>query len=216
MARTKPASSVWSWASLRVAVGQLVQVACGAIGRRVHLPPAPGEFRRVPFRRVGREAFNVPTRALGDELRHARGAMRGQSAPHDHDGASKLSQQSPQEVDRLRSFDRLAMQPPRKPQPTPTRADGDRSDRREAPVRTEPMAQDRREAGRGPGATQQRTLQNAGFVDENQVGVQPRRFFLMRGQSRRTQFSIASSSRSIARRAGFCGVKPKLRNNRGR
>ncbi len=142
--------------------------------------------------------------------------MHRQSIPDQHDRTAKMPQQLPQEVERLRLLDRLTMQLPEKLQPTPTGADRDRADRREMLVRAEPAVKHRREAGRRPGATHQRIQQNAGFIGENEVRPKPRRLFLMRGQSLRTQVSIASSSRSTARRVGFCGVKPKLRNNRGR
>ena len=195
---------------------QTIKVVCTTIGQWVHLHPGPSIFQRIQLRSVGRKIFDVQSRALGDEPRHGCGTVHGKTIPHEYDGASQMPQQLPQEVDRLRSFDRLAVQLPGKAQLMAARADRDRSHRREMFVRTEPVPQHRRDAGDRPGATQQRIQQNAGFVAENEVRREPCRLFLMRGQSLRTQFSISSSSRSTARRVDFCGVKPKLRNNRGR
>lgn len=50
--------------------------------------------------------------------------------------------------------------------------------------------------------------QEARFVGKDDVGAQPSGVFFMRGQSARFQRSISSSSRSSARRSGFCGVHP--------
>lgn len=54
-----------------------------------------------------------------------------------------------------------------------------------------------------PGLPEGRNQQESRLVDENEVGTQPRSVFFRRGQSLRFQRSIASSSRSRARRSGF-------------
>ena len=53
-----------------------------------------------------------------------------------------------------------------------------------------------------------------GFVNEDQPGFQARGVFFTWGQSDLTQVAIAVSSRSRARRVGFCGLQPKARIKR--
>lgn len=65
-----------------------------------------------------------------------------------------------------------------------------------------------------PAAPYQGRHQESGFVDEHQIRFQARSVFFTFGQSSRTQRWISSSSRSIARRAGFWGLKPKPCNKR--
>jgi hypothetical protein len=66
-----------------------------------------------------------------------------------------------------------------------------------------PMAQDRGLAPRGPGLDHVGDQQEPGFVDEDEVGTQPRSVFFTRGQSFCFQRVMACSSRSRARRSGF-------------
>jgi len=54
----------------------------------------------------------------------------------------------------------------------------------------------------------------AGFVQENEAGSQAGGFFLTRGHSCLTQRWTSASSRSTARRCGFCGLQPRSRRRR--
>lgn len=56
------------------------------------------------------------------------------------------------------------------------------------------------------GAADEGREEDAGLVDQNDMGFLASPFFRMRGQSRATQRSIRSWSRSRARFCGFCGV----------
>jgi len=66
-----------------------------------------------------------------------------------------------------------------------------------------PRAQDRSLAPRSPGLDYVGDQQEPGFVDEDEVGAQPRGLFFTRAQSFCFQRSMACSSRSSARRSGF-------------
>lgn len=79
---------------------------------------------------------------------------------------------------------------------------------------TPPLIKDRSLPSRCPGATHQRCQEQSALVEEDQVSVQPPRFFLMRGQSAFAQRRMACSSRSRARRSGFWGLQPIARSNR--
>ena len=59
-----------------------------------------------------------------------------------------------------------------------------------------------------PGSADQRRQQEAALVDKDDVGLQSAGFFKMSGHSTRTQRRMAFSSRSRARRSGFCGLHP--------
>jgi hypothetical protein len=71
------------------------------------------------------------------------------------------------------------------------------------------MAVKRRLAAGAPGLAHGRDQQEARFVEEKQMGSQPCGVFFTRGQSVRFQRSMASSSRSRARRSGFWWLHPR-------
>ena len=81
-------------------------------------------------------------------------------------------------------------------------------------ARSPALIQDRSLAAGCPTTPHERGKQQAALVDEYQRGVQAPRFFLMRGQSTFTHRWIAASSRSRARRSGFCGLQPSVRSTR--
>jgi len=195
-------------------IDQLVEIMGAAVGQRVHLQPTPCVFDRIQFGSVGRKVFDLQPRVFGGITPNACRAMHRQTIPNKHDWAFQVTQQLPQPAECLRLLDRLAVKLPGKTEATPSRADRKSGNCREVFVRAEPLMNDRREAGSRPGATHQGTQQNAAFVREDEVRPEPRRLFLMCGQSLRIQVSMAASSRSSARRVGFCGVKPRLRSSR--
>ena len=88
------------------------------------------------------------------------------------------------------------------------RADGNSGDRRDPIVAVE-VAVNRRLAARAPGLAHRGDQQKARFVEEEQMGPQPRGVFFRRGHTARFQRAMASSSRSRARRSGFWGLHPR-------
>ena len=66
-----------------------------------------------------------------------------------------------------------------------------------------------RYATRRPGSTVHRLQSEPGFIDKNNAGTLPSRFFLMRGQSCFRHRATASGSCSRATCLGFCGLKPR-------
>ena len=89
----------------------------------------------------------------------------------------------------------------------PFRADGNTGDSRD-PVMTVPMKHDRCLSHRTPGLTDRRDQEEARFVDKDEMGFQPCGVFFTRGQTDRFHSSIATSSRSTARRSGFWWLHP--------
>ncbi len=63
---------------------------------------------------------------------------------------------------------------------------------------------------RGPGPEEVRDQEEPGFVNEDDVGAQPCGVFFTRDQVFCFQSSMATSSRSTARRSGFCGLQPSV------
>lgn len=61
---------------------------------------------------------------------------------------------------------------------------------------------------RRPGSPNQRRHEQPTLVEKDQMGSELQGFFLMAGHSILTHRRIAFSSRSMARRSGFWGLKP--------
>src|SRR6266700_3092877 len=95
-----------------------------------------------------------------------------------------------------------------------TRRHGQRAHTRDLLTGPAALIEDGGLAARSPGATHQRGHQKAGFIEENQMRLQPAGFFLMRGHSFLTQRWISRSLRSTARRSGFWGLQSRARNKR--
>lgn len=66
-----------------------------------------------------------------------------------------------------------------------------------------PEPQERRLPPGGPGLADTGDQEEARFVEEDEVGAQPRGVFFTRGHSRRFQWAMRASSRSSARASGF-------------
>jgi hypothetical protein len=86
-------------------------------------------------------------------------------------------------------------------------ADGDAREGRDAVVRV-PVPDDRRLPHRPPRLPDRRDQEEAGFVDEDEVGPQPRGVFFTRGQPECFHAAMAASSRSRARRSGVWWLQP--------
>ena len=67
---------------------------------------------------------------------------------------------------------------------------------------------------RRPGAAHVRGHEKAALIEKDEARLQPSGVFFTLGHSSRTQPRIAASSRSRARRSGFCGLKPSEQRRR--
>lgn len=168
----------------------------------------PDSFIRVELGGIARETVEVEPGIA--RLQGAEGFAavdRAVVPDHDH-GAAKMAEQVPQEGADLRLSD--VVEPQREVQSIASasgthREAGDDGD----PIATLAMAKQGRVAPRRPGTTYARDQEEPRFVDEDEVGPQPRGFFLMCGQVARFQRAIRFSSRSSARRSGFCTLHPR-------
>ena len=189
-------------------VGKQVEVQAGAIGERVELEIAPEVFDRIEFGRVRRQQFRAQTRMFADEVLHLTGAVSRQSIPDEYCRGAQLPIELAQKLDDERRIDVSRVQPEIKMHGVACWRDAQCPDDGDLLVQAVALPEHGRAAARTPAAAHQRRHQQPGFVDEHQPGFQVRSVFFTRGQSTLTQRRMASSSRSMARRVGFCGLQP--------
>lgn len=179
----------------------------GAPVRQLGFGAGPHAFIGIEVRCVAREIRQAEARMLLEEGPHDRPAVNVAVVPDDDDRSSEMSQEITQERTGVRRAEILAVQLEVEPAPPPCGTERQPGDHRDAVVFL-PMAQDGSLAARRPGAPHGWNQEEARFVDEDEVGAQPRGVFFTRGHSRAVHSAIAASSRWRARRSGFCGVQP--------
>lgn len=195
----------------------------GEVGQRIGLQVAPDHFHWVELRSVGRKQDRVEAggslEILGDSPTPMNPGCGFRGSPQavpdqDHRGMD-LPAQLAKEVDDLGCGDvGLGTEPEVQLDliagggHTQSSKDGDFL------VGARALRQKRSVAAGRPASSNQGGHQKAGFVEENQAGSQAGGFFLARGHSCLTQRWISASSRSTARRCGFCGLQPRLRRRR--
>ena len=130
------------------------------------------------------------------------------SVPEEEHVTSEVTEQVAQEEANLRLLDVLQVHLKVEVRATPHGADRDRGDDRDS-IAAIDVADDWRPTQRGPCLRDRRRQEEARFVGEDEVGTQPRDFFLMRGHVSRFHCSMRSSLRSSARRSGFCTLQPR-------
>lgn len=184
-----------------------VEVVRSAVGEAV-LAVTPDSFGGIEFRGVGGKGLEVETRVAPAESANGLAFVLAGLIPDDDHGAPQVSEEVTEEEGDIDLSNVLGLDPKVQTEATPDRAHRDGGDHRELipPVH---VAQDRGLPARGPGALDRRKQEKARFVKENQVRPQLRGVFFTRGQRYRFQRSTASSSRSTARRSGFCTLKPR-------
>ena len=189
--------------------GEIFNLKCRPVRQGIHFQIAPDVLDRVEFRRVGRQEEGMQLIGTFEKAPRTFGAVGVEAIPEQHARALQFLVQMPEEAHHLPGAD-LGVGMETKIEPHVITA-GRHTERRQGgylPEVTTPLKQHRSLAPRLPAATHQRFHQQAAFVEENQPGVQPVRFFLSAGQVCLIHCRIPSSSRSTARRAGFCGLQP--------
>src|SRR5574341_661683 len=177
------------------------------------LRQCPAPFVRVQLRGVGGEPLEVQAGELG-----AQGADEGTlvdlaAVPQHDDGAPEMAQELPEKAAHLRRMEVLVVELEVEAEALAPRADRQAGDDRDAVVAL-PVAEQGSLAGGGPGPAHAGDEQEPGLVYEDEVGAQPRGVFFTRGHSARFHRAMAASSRSRARRSGFCGVQPRAWRSR--
>jgi len=189
---------------------ELLDIVRSAVGQRM-FGMVPGSLNRVELRGVGGQALQMQARvacAQGRQVGFRAGCVDGRAVPDHDDLSAKMLEQVPEKVVDLLVRDILRMQTEVETQAPALGADRQSADDGYACV-VVPVTHDRGLSDGCPGAPDGRDQHEAGFVDEDDVGTQPRSVFFTRGQSRRFHCSMRFSSRSMARRSGFWQLKPR-------
>jgi len=188
---------------------EVVSIGGPQVGQGIALEVAPDKLRGVEFRRISREEELEDSVGSLEKPGDALGAMRLGPIPHDDERLLKLAHEATQEAQDPRGRDvGLGIHGKVKSYPLPVRRKGQCGNHRNLPMATPLVIEDGSLATRRPCPADQRGQQEAALVDKDDVGLQSAGFFLISGQSTRTQRRMAFSSRSRARRSGFCGLHP--------
>src|SRR5580765_674861 len=166
------------------------------------LEPGPQVFDRVEIGRVARQQRHLDDSPGGvEELAHDAAFVLGGAVPDDEQLSFELRAQGFEELHDLRALDGAVVQPEQE-----VRARQAGHGRDVLPVEVE--LYDRRAASGRPGAYPGGPLRQTRFVDEDDQAPLGGTLFLSAGQVLRFHASTADSSRSMARRSGFCELKP--------
>jgi hypothetical protein len=191
------------------------------LGQHVHqigpcIRPAIGEsvLEMVPDALVGIQLWGIgwkrhQVKAAGtkEEFLDRITAVDLTIVPHDDQLTRDLLQEIAQKQGSLFSLDVVLVDVAVQCAVEAPRADGDTRDGGDAVV-TRAMPQDRCLACGAPRLAHGWNQEEAGFVDEDDMGRQPGGVFFTAGQTVRFQCAIAPSSRSTARRSGFWWLHP--------
>ena len=190
----------------------MVEVLRAAVGQ-VMLRQGPNALVGIQLRCVGGEALQAQALMLAEELMQ-RGAFMGGGIVQKHDHRTRqVSKQMAEEDAYLLLADIVEPELVIEAEMLAPRTNGDSRDDGDS-LASIGMTQDRSLATRSPGLDHGGDQQESGFVDEDEVGAQPRSVFFIRGQSFCFQRSMACSSRSTARRSGFWWLQFRLCINR--
>ena len=190
-------------------VSERLKIEGGIIRQGIGFEVGPQVFDRIEFGSVRRQVFQMcGTRqdAFVDEF-----TLVGlEAVPDQHDGRVQLMLKMLEEIHCALGVNvGIRMKSKVQRNPLPFGQDADSGDGRDLLMRTAALAQYRCVPTQAPGTAYQRGHEHPGFVEENDGGSQARGVFFTRGQSCSIQARMRSSSRSTARRVGFCGENPK-------
>jgi hypothetical protein len=190
-------------------VSQRVKVKGGIIRKGIGFEVGPQVFDGIELGSVRRKVFQM-CRTRQDTFLDERALVRLEAIPDQHDGRVQLMLKMLEEVHCKFGVDvGIRMEPKVQRNPIPFGQDAYCGDSRNLLKRTAPLAQYGCVSTQTPGTAHQRGHEHPGFVEENDGGSQTRGVFFTRGQSCSIQARMRSSSRSTARRVGFCGENPK-------
>jgi len=170
--------------------------------RQSFLGLVPHAFVRVQLRGIRRKVFEVQARVLGPEFPDRVALVNGAVVPHDDYMPWEVAEKLPHEVTGLRMANVGLVDLEVKPNPVSPRANRQAGDDRDL-VMFVPVRERRRVASGPPRPAHGPCQHEPRFVDEYEVGAQPRSPFFIRGHSSFFHRSISSSLRWSARRSGF-------------
>lgn len=196
--------------------GQVVELDGREVREAVRFGVAPDEFDGIELGRVGRQQLGANATAMLLEPGFDRFADVGlEPIPDQGDGHAQRAAQLPQKLKNVFAVEaRLGQEAEVGAYPMATRRNHQSADDRDLAARAAALPEHGRVTARGPAAPHQGPHEEAGLVYEDDRRAAAPGVFFTRGQSSLTQRRILSSSRSKARRAGFCGLQPNSCSSR--
>lgn len=192
---------------------RVARIPGGEVAQDPILDVVPQLLDRVQFRGIGRQAFEVQARVVGQDLADGIALVYGAVVPDGDDRATQVTQEFPEERGGALLVDVAAgMGLEVQAQTAGARRQGQAGDHRHLLVPSALDLQDGGLAARREGAANERIEEYAAFVDQDDVGLAASPFFRMRGQSLAIQRSMRAWSRSRACFSGFWGVMPRCVN----
>lgn len=146
-------------------------------------------------------------RGPGEEVLHRFAAMDGAVVQQNDQLAADLAQQMAEERQHVCSLNVVLIQVAVQRTLDALGAHGDAGDGGD-PVVTIPIPQEGGLPHRAPRFSDRGDQEEAGFVDKDEMGCQPRGVFCTRGPTVRFHAAMAVSSRSTARLSGFWWLHP--------
>ena len=162
----------------------------------------PDGFVGVELWGIGRKVFEMQSGELMADFSNPFSFVNTGVVPDHDDVPAEVAQQVPEEFADLAVPDVRGVALEVQADAPTAGCKGDARDHGNA-IMSVAMMKDGRLAARSPGLSHRGDQEEARLVDEDDVGTQPRSVFFTLGQVRRFQRSMASSSRSSARRSGF-------------
>lgn len=165
----------------------------------------PDAFVGVQLGRVGGKELEVEAGECLAKGRDGRALVDLAVVPQHDNGAAQVPQQVAEEGADVGLVDVRGLHAVVEAKVAAARADRDAGDDGQL-VAALPDPEHRGLPPRRPGLADAGDQQEARFVDEDEVGAQPRSVFFTRGHWRRFHWAMRSSSRSSARVSGFWGL----------
>lgn len=189
------------------------QIEMRRVGQRIGFQVAPGELDRIQIGGISRQEIGLGIRARGQELSGSAGAMGVEAIPQQQPGSWEFAIEVAQKRQHVPGLDvGVGVKAEIKPPLVAALAqDGNHGN---FLVMHAALQQQGRLSARRPTAANQRSHQEAAFIEKDQPGIQLAGFFLTADQVERIHWRTVFSSRSMARRCGFWGVKPKAWSRR--
>jgi len=181
---------------------QALQILRGRVGQGGGVQMSPELFDGIQFGGISGEWLQAqPVAMVAEGLTGEPAAMSRQPIPEQDHRATSVTLKVVQEAHDVPAANPSLMQRQQPARAPAVGAGQHRPDPRHAlPVKR--LDQARRLPARCPGGPDGRTLREAAFVHKTQPSLQPLGGFFTWGQRRRTPPTMASSLRSLARRAG--------------
>ena len=205
-----PAEEIGGGSQSAYFVGQYVHqfgLRVGPTVGQAALEMIPDTFIGIQFGSVCREGHQVKTARAKEEFLYGIAPVDFAVVQQDNQMTPDLTQEMAQEEGHLIAlnvvFVKLAVQ---RTMEAPG-ADSDTGNGGDSVV-TIAVTHDRRLSHGTPSLADRRNQEEAGFVDKDDMGRQPRGVFFTAGHTERFQSAIVASSRSTARRSGFWWLHP--------